>query len=113
MLDWLKGKPKAAREAEPPVDMDFEELNDSPNPYYVVDLRDLTAYRQGHIKGSHLIPYMELTKRMHELPKNQMIVAVDASERRGRQAAKLLRTEGFRAHNLKGGIAGWTGKLVK
>jgi len=42
-----------------------------------------------------------------------LIVTVDSSVRRGRQAAKLLNTEGFEARNLKGGIQAWTGKLVK
>ncbi|MCY0898344.1 MAG: rhodanese-like domain-containing protein [Firmicutes bacterium] len=114
MIEWLKGQfkrgPRTARE---PLDVDGRALLSSGQRYFVVDLRDLSRYRQGHIKGSHLIPYVELQKRLHELPAKEPILTVDASERRGRQAAKLLRSYGYRAVNLRGGIQGWPEKLVK
>lgn len=114
MLDWLKGKPKAEKAPETPLDVDATEfLNLDPKACYLLDLRDLATFRQGHIKGAHQLPYVELNRRMHELPTNKVIVTVDTSERRGKQAAKLLKQSGLDARNLKGGMAGWTGKLVK
>lgn len=113
MLEWLKSKSKGNGEKSEPIDMLGETLLVSSSGVYVLDLRDLTQFRQGHIKGSHLIPYAELTQRTHELPHDRLIVTVDATDRRGRQAAKLLRKEGYRASNLKGGINAWPGKLVK
>ncbi|MCY0878861.1 MAG: rhodanese-like domain-containing protein [Firmicutes bacterium] len=114
MLQWFKERitrsPKAAPE---PLDVDGQTLLRSGERYFVVDLRELSLYRKGHIRGSHLIPYLELQKRLHELPDKQPILTVDANERRGRQAAKLLRSYGYRAVNLKGGIQGWPEKLVK
>ncbi len=113
MLDWLKGKPKEPKEAAPPVDMGADELAGLQAPHYIVDLRDLSEFRKGHLKGAHQIPYMELSKRTHELPTDRLIITVDQSDRRGRQATKLLRSYGFEARNLKGGIGSWTEKLVK
>lgn len=114
MLEWIKGKIKGESSSTPPLDIDQNELSGlRPNQYYLLDVRDLKAYRQGHIKGSHLIPYQELNGRMHEVPTDRLIVTVDGSVRRSRQAAKLLRTGALDARSLKGGMAGWTGKLVK
>lgn len=113
LLDWLMPK---RTPSGPPVDIlasEIGEVGKTEAPWFLVDLRDMSAFRKGHIKGSHLIPYLELTRRMHEIPKNCMVVTVDTSERRGRQAAKLLRGDGYNARNLKGGIGGWPGKLVK
>ncbi len=113
MLAWLKGRGKSNTEAAP-LEITAEELQSIPShQYYVLDLRDLKAYRQGHIKGSHLIPFAELNGRMHELPTDRLIVTVDTSPRRARQAAKQLRSAILESRSLKGGISAWTGKLVK
>lgn len=116
MLDWLKGKPKEPQETAPPpppMDIAADELAGLTDPHYIVDLRDLGDFRKGHVKGAHQLSYMELSKRTHELPSDRLIIIVDQSSRRGRQAAKLLRSYGFDARNLKGGIGSWTEKLVR
>ena len=116
VLDWLKGKPKEDKETAPPpppVDIPAEELAALTVAHYIVDLRDLSEFRKGHLKGAHQLSYMELSKRTHELPIDRLIITVDQSARRGRQAAKLLRSYGFEARNLKGGVGSWTEKLVK
>lgn len=114
MLEWLKGKPKVEAAPEPPLDIDEDEMKAlDPKHYYLLDLRSLAVFRKGHIRGAHQMPYADLSRRMYELPKEVLIVTVDASARRGRQAAKLIKTSGLSARNLKGGMAGWTAKLVK
>lgn len=111
MLEWLKGKSKTE---VAPLEIAADELQAlKADQYYLLDLRELKAYRQGHIKGSHLIPFAELNRRMHELPTDRLIVTVDVSPRRGRQAAKQLRSGILEARSLKGGISAWPGKLVK
>jgi rhodanese-related sulfurtransferase len=113
VLDWLTGKKSGTGEVQIPLAMTADELDRERTGLYLVDLRDLTAYRKGHIKGAHLIPYLELRTRVHEIPLGVSVVTVDSSERRARQAAKLLRQDGYAARYLKGGLGGWTGKLVK
>lgn len=113
VLDWLTGKKPGATQEQVPLAVNADEVERDRSGLYLVDLRNLTAYRQGHIKGAHLIPYLELRKRVHEIPAGMSVVTVDQSERRARQAAKLLRQDGYTARYLKGGLGSWTGKLVK
>lgn len=40
----------------------------------IVDVRDEAGYRQGHIKGSILIPRTQLVSRLNELPKDKLII---------------------------------------
>lgn len=115
ILNWFKGKSQPKVE-KVPIDITVEELRAVQQEKvmcYMVDLRDQAQFRSGHIKGSHLLPYAELNRRMHELPDEGLIVTVDSSPRRGRQAAKLLRSYTYDARNLKGGVGAWTEKLVK
>ena len=41
----------------------------------IVDTRNEPSFKQGHIRGSILIPYNEFSSRADELPKSKMIVA--------------------------------------
>lgn len=40
----------------------------------IVDTRNEPSFKQGHIRGSILIPYSEFSSRADELPKSKMIV---------------------------------------
>ena len=40
----------------------------------IVDTRNEPSFKQGHIRGSVLIPYNEFSSRADELPKSKMIV---------------------------------------
>jgi 3-mercaptopyruvate sulfurtransferase SseA len=40
----------------------------------IVDTRNEPSFKQGHIRGSILIPYNEFSSRADELPKSKMIV---------------------------------------
>ncbi len=44
------------------------------NDVMIVDVRGEAAYKQGHIKGSKLIPSNEILSHLDELPKNKLIV---------------------------------------
>lgn len=109
MLQFLKGK----RDQTVPLAISAEELSSRQREFYIVDLRDLSEFRQGHIKGAHLIPYLEFTKRTHELPTAGWLAIVDAKGGRARQTAKLLQQDGFDVRYLKGGMRSWAGKTVK
>jgi rhodanese-related sulfurtransferase/DNA-binding transcriptional ArsR family regulator len=75
----------------------------------VLDVRPVTEYEAGHIKGARSIPIEELSERLKELPKRKTIVAycrgpycVFADE-----AASMLAKTGFRALRLEGGFPDW------
>lgn len=40
----------------------------------IVDVRDETSYKAGHIKGAKLIPVSQFEQRMGELPKDKLII---------------------------------------
>jgi len=44
------------------------------NEAIIVDVRDETTYKNGHIKGALSIPNSELFNRLSELPKDKQIV---------------------------------------
>ncbi len=116
MLEWLIGKRRGTKtQRVPSVIMPGEvlELIEQGQKIVILDVRMQHEYRQGHIKGAQLIPIAELNKRTHELRTEAMIVTVCHTGRRSAQAARMLRTQGFEVRNMVGGMAKWTGRVVK
>lgn len=75
----------------------------------VIDVRPLDEFEAGHLPGALSIPLSELSARLAELPSSSQIVAycrgpwcVLAFE-----AVALLRTEGYDARRLGGGLPEW------
>lgn len=75
----------------------------------LVDVRETSEYRDGHIPGAMHIPYQELDRRIGELPHGRQIVVYCASGVRSSLAASLLERRGLSAANLRGGFGAWTG----
>jgi rhodanese-related sulfurtransferase/DNA-binding MarR family transcriptional regulator len=75
----------------------------------VVDVRPPAEYRAGHILGAINLPNDQLVARLAELPRGSDVVAYC----RGRycilapKAVRVLRTHGYRARPLKGGLPEW------
>jgi rhodanese-related sulfurtransferase/DNA-binding transcriptional ArsR family regulator len=76
----------------------------------VLDVRPAAEYAAGHIAGAIGIPVDQLAGRLPELPEGAEVVAYC----RGRyclmslEAVRLLRSRGYRARPLAGGVAEWT-----
>ena len=73
----------------------------------VLDVRQPSEFRTGHVSGAKLIPLNEIYKRMKELPKGREIVCICDSGNRSRTASKALAKEGFTVLNVKGGMTAW------
>ena len=75
----------------------------------VLDVRPVAEYAAGHIPGAVSVPHDQLAARLAELPAGAGIVAYC----RGRycvfapDAVRLLRSRGFSARPLEGGMPGW------
>lgn len=55
---------------------DFKKLYDDPAKRpIIVDVRPVSAFEQGHIKGAISLPHSDIDARINELPKNKLIVA--------------------------------------
>ena len=76
--------PQTAQPAQPPQNsldsarrITAEELHKlwQKDEVLIVDTRNEPSFKQGHIRGSILIPANEFSSRADELPKSKMIVA--------------------------------------
>lgn len=74
---------------------------------FILDVRQSNEFKEGHIAGAKLIPLSELQRRQNELPKDQEILCVCRSGARSGVAVGQLKSAGFNAVNLRGGMTGW------
>ncbi len=73
----------------------------------VLDVRQPSEWRHGHIRGSENVPLAQLTRRLNTLPRHRTIVTVCASGHRSAAAARALGRAGYEVENLKGGMHAW------
>jgi rhodanese-related sulfurtransferase len=81
-------------------------LSSQPGPF-LLDVRQPDEYRAGHIAGARLIPLHELARRMGELPQDREIICVCQSGNRSHSATSRLKSAGYNAVNLQGGMNAW------
>ena len=77
---------------------------------FILDVREDTEYKSGHLLNSKLIPLGKLTGRIGELERyrEQPIVVVCRSGNRSASACASLKKQGFaQAYNLSGGVMAW------
>jgi hydroxyacylglutathione hydrolase len=79
------------------------------NGLVVLDVRDNDEFAEGHIPGSHHIPYGDLSGRLDELSREQPVAAVCSGGKRSGLAASILQREGFEhvIHVGHGGVGSW------
>lgn len=76
----------------------------------VLDVREESEYKAGHLLNARLIPLGKLRARIGELEKyrEQPIVVVCRSGNRSGTACAMLNKQGFsQAYNLAGGVIAW------
>ncbi len=74
----------------------------------VLDVRESSEWRAGHIPGAVHIPLGQLAQRLTELNPARPIAAICTSGVRSSTAASLLAAQGFkRVTNVMGGMDGW------
>jgi rhodanese-related sulfurtransferase len=75
---------------------------------FVLDVRQPSEWRHGHIHGSRNVPLMHLKSHLATLPPDKTIVTVCASGHRSAAAARTLQRRGHQVENLKGGMRAWS-----
>jgi rhodanese-related sulfurtransferase len=76
--------------------------------FTILDVRDRSAYNQGHIMGAMPFPQDELVERAESIAKTRDIYIYGNSDEQTSQAAQQLRSAGFvHVSELKGGLAAW------
>jgi rhodanese-related sulfurtransferase len=78
----------------------------------VVDVRESSEYRAGHIPRSRHIPLSQLLQRLREVGKSHTVVIVCQSGSRSAHACEMLEQAGYsKVFNLSGGMASWRGTI--
>ncbi|MHB1610660.1 MAG: rhodanese-like domain-containing protein [Sulfobacillus sp.] len=116
MFEWLVGKKREQKSSGSLTHISGQEVLEmiqSGIKLTILDVREQHEFRAGHIKGAQLIPLMQLSKRVHELRTDHLIITVCRSGNRSAQAARLLRGHGFDVRNMHGGMLRWPGKVAK
>jgi rhodanese-related sulfurtransferase len=77
---------------------------------FLLDVRQPDEFEASHIEGFHLIPLHELKSRIDELGphKGKEILVMCHHGPRSLYAAQLLKTLGFNAKSISGGLALWS-----
>ena len=75
----------------------------------IVDIREHTEWREGHIPGSLHVPYHDLQSLPDGLDPARPVAAICASGQRSATAASLLQAHGAREviHVVDGGVPSW------
>ncbi|KRF01100.1 sulfurtransferase [Paenibacillus sp. Soil766] len=80
----------------------------------LIDVREPGEWKQGYITGAVNIPLSAMGRRLAEIPKDRPIYLYCRSGMRSKQAARILRRNGFsELSHLKGGIMSWRGKQTQ
>ena len=74
----------------------------------VLDVRQQSEWKKGHIRGAIHIPLPQLERRLDQLPHDKTIITVCRSGHRSGLAARTLARAGHDVLNLRGGINAWT-----
>lgn len=80
---------------------------------FILDVREPSEYRGGHIPGSQLISLGTLGARLQDLPRDREIVVVCRSGARSASATQHLIQSGFQALNMAGGMLAWRGPVER
>lgn len=90
-----------------------EDISEEERGIYVfIDARITKEYEEEHIEGAINIPLESLRLKYQELDPAQEYLTYCTNDSRGMTAAFLLRMNGFKAMNLRGGLSGWTGPVT-
>lgn len=92
-----------------PVAELHERMEAGSNPYTVLDVREPSEWREGHIEGAINIPFHQLASHIDDVPSNKPVAAVCGSGNRSSIAASILKREGFEPVNIAGGMDAWKG----
>ncbi len=81
---------------------------DDQQVHIILDVRTDVEYARSHIRDAVLIPLMVLSKRVHELKKDQRILVYCYKGNRSKTACEYLASKGFKhIYNMLGGIDSW------
>lgn len=75
----------------------------------VLDVREPTEYRAGHLANARNVPLRQIDA--YNPPANKQVYVICQSGARSRRAYKRLRKRGIQAINVTGGMLAWKGSV--
>lgn len=78
-----------------------------PKPPLLIDVREPSEFKMGHVAGAKLIPLGQLNRELNTLPKDRAILCFCQSGSRSSAATRQLLNAGYDATNIQGGLIGW------
>jgi len=113
LIDYQQfcGIPKPQPETKMEGDIEPTEVKakiDRGDHFVLIDVREPHEYQICNIPYARLIPLGQLPQRLSELDPETEIVAHCKSGMRSARAVELLKKNGFKARNMKGGILAWS-----
>lgn len=87
--------------------MDATTLAERLGDVQLVDVRHPSEWEAGHVEGALNIPEEDFDQRVDELDRRRPVVTVCGAGSRSMLAAEYLRTLGFDADALDGGMLAW------
>ena len=86
---------------------------DAGEEFFILDVRDWDEYQKSNL-GGHLIPLLELPKRVNEVSRNNETVVHCHLGLRGAKATEFLLNNGFsNVRNLAGGLCEYENMIKK
>ncbi len=123
VVGYLDGGMEAWLEADLPVQMldqiSVEQLHAMRHDLHVLDVRDLSEWNEGHIKGAVHFAYYEIDKELQRGPRHNILrmhenvplAVICGSGQRSTIACAILQRHGFtRLFNVIGGMDSWNGQ---
>lgn len=85
-----------------------QQLMSSRKDLLLIDVRNQNELSQGAIAGSQLLPFWNIMKNNHSIPKDRPLLLICAVGGRSYGAGQILSRQGYpEIYNLKGGIDAW------
>lgn len=73
----------------------------------VIDVREPSEFRGGHVPGAVLVPMGHLASRLGEIESDRPVYVVCATGNRSAAMTDLLVNRGYDAYSVAGGTAAW------
>ncbi|HEX7055236.1 MAG TPA: rhodanese-like domain-containing protein [Burkholderiales bacterium] len=74
----------------------------------LVDVREPWEYEKARIPGARLLPMREVPARLAEIDPDKEVVAICHHGGRSARVALFLEKNGYKVHNLVGGVDAWS-----
>lgn len=87
-------------------EIDVHEL-DADEERVVLDVRNASEFGEGRLPGAVNVSYLQLSKRMHEVPDGKPVYVHCKSGFRSARAVSYLKKHGIHAVNVTGGYMAW------